>query len=55
MHDDIHFKTEVDCGFNLPSAYRSHNDRLNHMVVIAVLLASTAIAAIMGVQIAGLI
>lgn len=55
MHDDIKFKATVDSGFNLPSAYRSHDSRLHHMVAWAILVSSTVIAAVTGAQIVGLI
>ncbi len=35
-------------GFNLPSAFKSHND---HMIAIAVLIASVCAATIVGAQI----
>ncbi len=51
MHDDIKFQTEVDCGFDLPAAFKTHNDHLNQMVAIAVLVASVCAATIIGAQI----
>lgn len=41
------FQTEVDCGFNLPSAYKSHNRQLDHLVAIATLVASVGVMAIL--------
>lgn len=38
-------------GFNLPSAFKSHNDQMNHRIAIAVLVASVCAATIVGVQI----
>jgi|GEM_PF-2797701 len=43
------------CGFNLPSAYKTHDGSLNHKIVLAVLFASLSVAAILGAQIVGLI
>lgn len=51
MHDQPHFHTEVDCGFDLPAAFKTHNDHLNQMVAVAVLVASVCAATILGVQI----
>lgn len=50
MHKHPHFKTEVDCGFNLPAAYKSCSNQLNHLVVIATLFSSVGIAAVLGAQ-----
>lgn len=50
MHNEIQFKTEIDCGFNFPSARKSKSDALNHLVVVATLFASVGIAAIVGSQ-----
>lgn len=41
-------------GFNLPSAYKSHDGNLNHKVVVAILIASVSVAAVLGAQIVGL-
>lgn len=49
------FQTEADCGFNLPSAYKSCDDRLGQLVAIATLIASVGIAVISGLQIVGLL
>lgn len=38
-------------GFNLPSAFKSHNDQTNQMIAIAVLVASICAATIVGAQI----
>lgn len=40
-------------GFNLPSAYKSHDGSLNHKIAIAVLFASTGIAAVLFAQLVG--
>lgn len=50
MHNQPRFETEVDCGFNLPSAYKSSNSQLNQLVVIATLFSSVGIAAVLGAQ-----
>ena len=50
MHNHPRFGTEVDCGFNLPTAYKSCSNQLNQMVVIATLFSSVGIAAILGAQ-----
>lgn len=47
---ELEFQTEVDCGFNLPSAYKSRDRQLDHLVAIASLIASVAIAAIVGFE-----
>lgn len=44
-------QTEAAEGFNLPTAFKSHNDQLNHMIAIAVLVASICAATIVGTQI----
>lgn len=51
MHNQPRFETEVDCGFHLPSAYKSCSGPLNQLVVIATLFSSVGIAAVLGVQI----
>lgn len=51
MHDDIKLHAEAAEGFNLPTAFKSHNDQLNHMIAIAVLVASICAATIIGTQI----
>lgn len=48
MHNQPRFETEVDCGFNLPTAYKSCSSQLNQLVVIATLLSSVGIAAVLG-------
>ncbi|MFS2326538.1 hypothetical protein U2P60_14165 [Brucella sp. H1_1004] len=55
MHDEIQFKTEVDCGFNLPAAYQAHNRKHDHMIAIASLIASVCVVTIVGAQIVGLV
>lgn len=50
MHDEIQFKTEVDCGFNLPAAYQAHNRKHDHMIAIASLIASVFVASTVGAQ-----
>lgn len=50
MHDEIQFKTEVDCGFNLPAAYQSTSRRYDHMIALASLIASVFVASTVGVQ-----
>ncbi|WP_421565937.1 hypothetical protein [Ochrobactrum sp. EDr1-4] len=42
-------------GFNLPTAYKSHDKKLNQKVVLATLFASASVAAILGAQIVGLV
>ncbi|MFD1197401.1 hypothetical protein ACFQ3K_03535 [Brucella gallinifaecis] len=49
-------RNQIDSnGFNLPSAYKSHDNSLNHKIVIAALFASVSVAAIVGAQIVGLL
>ncbi|MEN5297707.1 hypothetical protein ABE530_05050 [Brucella sp. TWI559] len=55
MHDDIDLKTVVDSGFNLPSAFKSHSRKHDHLIAIASLIASVCVAATLGAQIVGLI
>ncbi len=43
--------TDAAEGFDLPAAFKSHNDQLNQMVAIAVLVASICAATILGAQI----
>lgn len=50
MHNHPRFETEVDCGFNLPTAYKSTSGQLNQLVVIATLFLSVSIAAILVAQ-----
>ncbi len=50
MHDDTQFKTEVDCGFNLPAAYQAHNRKHDHVIAIASLIASVFVASTVGAQ-----
>ncbi|MEN5277337.1 hypothetical protein ABE527_10330 [Brucella sp. TWI432] len=42
-------------GFNLPSAFKSHSRKHDHLIAIASLIASVCVAAILGAQILGLI
>lgn len=42
-------------GFNLPSAYQSHDNKFSYLIVLAVFFASTSAAAILGAQIVGLV
>ncbi|MCX2696368.1 hypothetical protein [Ochrobactrum chromiisoli] len=51
MHDEIQFKTEVDCGFNLPIAYQASRRRYDHMIAIASLIASVFVVSTVGAQI----
>ncbi|WP_435656129.1 hypothetical protein [Brucella pituitosa] len=37
-------------GFNLPTAYKSTSGQLNQLVVIATLISSVGIAAVLGAQ-----
>ncbi|UYT54487.1 hypothetical protein OHI65_08970 [Brucella sp. MAB-22] len=53
MYKEISFQTEVDGGFHLPTAYRSHARQLDHMVAIATLIAGSVCAAILAVNIFG--
>lgn len=53
MHNEIRFHTEVDCGFHLPVAYKSHDGQLKQILVIATLFSGTACAAILAVNIFG--
>lgn len=56
MHDDTEFKTEVDCSsFHLPSAFKLHNRKHEHLIAIASLVASISVVTIIGAQIVGLI
>jgi len=45
------FQTEADCGFNLHSAYKSRDSQLDHLVVVASLIASVAVMAVLGFEI----
>lgn len=42
-------------GFNLPSAYQSHDNKFSYLIVLAVFFASSSAAAIIGAQIVGLV
>lgn len=42
-------------GFNLPSAYKSHERKHDHLIAIASLIASVCVATIVGAQIVGLL
>ncbi len=53
MHNEIRFHTEVDGGFHLPAAYKSHDGQLKQILAIATLLSGTACAAILAVNIFG--
>lgn len=55
MHDEIQFKTEVDCGFNIPTAYQASTRRYDHTIAIASLIASVSVITIIGAQIVGLV
>lgn len=55
MHDDTQLKTEVNCGFNLPTTYQAGNRQRDHMIAIASLIASVSVVTIIGAQIVGLI
>lgn len=50
MHNEIQFQTEVEVGFNLPSA---HASKLDHMVAVATLVCGAACAAVLAVSIFG--
>ena len=47
---ELEFQTEVDCGFNIPSAYKSHNGQLNQLLAIATLIASFCVASTVSAQ-----
>lgn len=51
MLDEPTFRTEIECGFNLPMANKTSGSQLNQLVAIATLFSSVAIAAVLGVQI----
>jgi hypothetical protein len=50
MHNYPRFETEVDCGFNLPTAYKSCSGKLNQLVALATFFSSVGIAAVLGAQ-----
>jgi len=53
MYNEIRIQTEVDGGFHLPTAYKSHARQLDHMVAIATLIAGSVCVAILAVSIFG--
>lgn len=47
MENEIRFNTELDGGFHLPTAYKSHDGQLKQLVAITTLIAGIACAAVL--------
>lgn len=47
MHNEIQFKTEIDGGFHLPTAFKSHDGQLKQLVAIATLIAGISCSAVL--------